>query len=149
MSTRTLAACVIATMAILMLTMALASIGAPILRNWGTPIGVVHLLDLVGIALGMFFAGFIALVDFRRWAAALAVLIWTIRFAASAAVAPRMGELSLGDALFNDWLTLPLGVVVAWYAAQAGQRVAAARRARASTPVRRARPASSRPRVPR
>lgn len=122
---------------VLVLTMLLPAISSPLDREWGTPIGIVPVGDLLVLAVAAFVAAMLARSGFRRWAAGLAVLIWAIRLAALLVVAPAVRGIDSEDVFRGHLLSLPLGVLIAWLAAWAGERYGQVRiRERAARPSR-------------
>lgn len=99
------------------------------LDGWMTPLGHVAPLDLLAVALAMLAGGAVARQGFRGWAVALVVLVGLTGAIAAYGQAPP----SLQDVprwlLRNTGLQLLLSAPLAWWAAHAGQRLAA-RRAR-------------------
>lgn len=123
-----LAASVALLVVVLALSMALPAISSPLDRELGSPLGPIPTADLLAMAVAAFAAGIIGRDGFRYWAVALAAVVWLLRLAALIIVAPAMTETSSGDLLKSHLPGLPLGMLVAWFAAFAGERFAEQRR---------------------
>jgi hypothetical protein len=100
----------------------------PMAAGWRTPLGTIAPLDLMAVALSMAVGGVIARQGFRGWAVALVVIAGVASAIAAYGNAPA-AMTHVGDWLLrNTVLQMLLSALVAWAAAQAGERWAARRR---------------------
>lgn len=134
MPLRTLLACTVA-LGLLLALMALATWADWPMGGRATRLGLIPTWELAAIGLSMATGGAIARTGFRAPAVALVLLVGVASLAAAWMLSPQRGADAGAWLLRNGLASLGLTAAMAWVAAGAGERLAAAvaaRRARAA-----------------